>query len=521
MAIIRDWEAEVARLTAILRDPSYVAEHAAAPVDDTYARISKKISRNDEEKTVRQTARALQRVIDLGHRLGEILIDEARSAWKPNGKRPAFLRLVTRRLSGEADGAVVRYSNRVARQNWDCEQLIGQYPEERPYTVHTLKESVRLHVPDEADKLRNEVTAARKSSDEKSELSRGKVEDRLAAGSGKNGPAPFGHAWADEVPAVQLEAERSAVGWAVGHMLAGGSYLEVAIEWNRRGLSTRRGVAWHALNVRQCLLNPRHGGWLTYRGELYGRLADADIAIVDEVTWTRWQRMLQGRKRGRRVAATSPNFGAGTVRCDYCGRNLVGAKGRGFYPDGEPVRQYRCSPRGCGKVSIDARQLETWLGGRVWLALAHPDNRARLVSHDDERAALETEVRALEEAADGKQSLVDTAHPTRKAKHQADLLDLERQLSVKLDQLTALRAEVARTTVTARDVDEVRQQWVGADGPEANEVRRTMVREAFPDGLYVLPVGRGNRYVPLDERILTARTNNRVYVRTAKVDRAA
>src|SRR4029078_180764 len=85
-----DYPHEISMIVKRLRDRDADPTFADAPVLDSYARISKIMNAGDDEKTDRQTLDILRNIEKRHARLGEILTDDKRSAWKRHGKRPAW-----------------------------------------------------------------------------------------------------------------------------------------------------------------------------------------------------------------------------------------------------------------------------------------------------------------------------------------------------------------------------------------------------------------------------------------------
>ncbi len=92
---------------------------------DIYARVSKRKRDEKRERSPEgQIAACRARLADLGHDVGQILIDPGRSAWNPKVKRPGWDALMARLESGQADGLVVFDLERFSRQPDDGERLI-------------------------------------------------------------------------------------------------------------------------------------------------------------------------------------------------------------------------------------------------------------------------------------------------------------------------------------------------------------------------------------------------------------
>jgi len=464
-----DYNAENAAMIATLR-----ARTGDGPVYDVYARISKKNSDNDEDKTERQVWRGLKRLLTMPDaRLGEVLVDEARSAWKANGKRPAFNALLTRATERHAQGVILRFADRLARQPWDGEQII-RVGEPVGYIVVTHYETFDLGDWRNVEALRREFIAAQRESAIKSERVRDTVEVRLAKGDDRNGPAPFGWAWGGEHPTEQVEAERAAIVWGIEQVVAGKSWGYVAAEFNDRGLRPRRGGRFNSLGVRQVLTLPRHAGHVTHRGKV---IANTGAGFVPAALYDALMLTLDGRKTGGRPSGETGRFLSGTIRCGSCGRRMVAGGG-----------MYRCPPQGCRGVSVDATWAETWAGHEVERVLTAPENVALLARRSVALAEVIERRRLVEDAIEGLEAQQRAAHPTRRARYAPDLADLEAQLTPLIDEQDAL--EAARLVRgTPADVEAVRRDWADA----TPEQRRILARQAFPLGFHVEACGRSAR----------------------------
>ena len=479
-----DYEAEVARLVAELRTRDKDPAYADAPVLDSYARISRKASAAVEEKTTVQTWRNLLRIQSDGYRLGEVLVDEARSAWRLDGHRPAFNEVVARCASGASGGVVARFVDRLARQPWDMEQLI-RVGEDRPYRIVTDADTYRFERWREIDQLRGEVKAARRDSQVKSEKVRDKVRVRHLSGDNSGGTPPFGHRWQDtDVPDDQLTAERKAIVWGYDAIIAGRSWGWVAKEWNARGLAPRRNTTWNALSVRMCLSLPRHAGLLTHKGEVVGHLRTG-TAIVTRAVFDDFCRVLDGRRVGRQPGEGS-HFLSNVLRCDACGRPMVGSRMAGTYDDGSPRRMYRCPPQGCGRVAVDARAAERWAGRQVVAVMSAPEHAQTVTRRGEELAELGRRIQLIQDAITQLDARTPGVHPDRVVQHQARIMAHEDELTPLLNQRDALYAE-RRAGATVMDVAALRHNWADATPAE----RRELCRLTMPNGFYVAPVGRG------------------------------
>lgn len=487
-----DYVAEIAQLVADLRKRDSDPEYASAPVLHAYARISKVHGAPDDEKPEAQMAGILQSFATRHARLGEVLMDHKRSAWKKDGKRPAWSMLLALLGKGVGQGVVCYHTDRLMRQPWDLETLIRVA--DQGGLVASLYGDRRLDDADDRCMLRVLVSFACKESDDKSRRIRDAAARRRSAGNPRNGAAPFGHRNAHEVSDEQLAVERSAVTWGAAALIRGKSLSHVAAEWNRRGLLTRRGKAWNALNVRSCLTLPRHGGVVAHEGKAIRMSANPDDVVLDAQTFQQLASVFEARKGGRN-AGQFGHWASSILRCDGCGYPMVGSVMAGTYPDGERKRNYRCSPRGCANVAVDARAAESWLIEQTGHVLSRPDNARAIAERRSEHAKIHAEVAQLEAMIRDLSAKADGLHYTQRGRLDARIDSLEAQLTPLLVQRDAL-AELATPVAATLSVEMLGRELSEGGG----EVCRQLAREAFPDGVYVAKVGHGRRLRGADIR---------------------
>lgn len=508
-----DYVAEIEVMTLQLRAREKDASFTGAPALDSYSRISRKKSRNDDDKTVVQTWRNLKIILSMRALLGEILVDEARSAWKKTGKRPGFNELVERCELAKSNGVVSQFVDRLARQSWDMERLIHAGEVHQRYLVVTPYDTYDFSDWRQLEKLRTEVQAAQRDSAIKSEKIKAKVAVRLAAGSDFNGPSPFGHRWPSEVETIsdeQLAVERDAIRWGYTNVLSGGSWGQVAVEWNRRGLLTRRGFTWNHGNVRECLVLPRHAGYVRHKKAVLER-RDESEAIIDVATWKLFQELLSTRTKGSQPSGKitvdgelidSPHFLSTVLRCGkviedpltgqlrICGRGMVGGTESKRYPDGDYRRIYRCPPKGCKGCAVDARMAERWASKVALGILTAPEHSSMLARTQADLAELATKIRTLEEAIDRLDSQAPSVHSERRARHDKRVEALEAELAP----LLSKREELQMSRPVEADPEAVQAMVDRWEDPDTTPAQlRQMTLMALPQGFYCKPVGRRAR----------------------------
>lgn len=489
-----DYGPEIAELTAKLRERDDDPAFKDAPVIDVYARISRVYDTHDSEKVPRQVVECLRNMIGRKDvRLGEVFADPNRSAWKPDGKRPGFDALIERVESGKNRGVLTWHVDRLARQPWDLERLLrlvlSRRERRRGYLIASCHGDHKLS---DVATLRMKMVFAAEESEAKSRRLRDLNEARRAAGIVKGGLSPFGHRFPgeDDITDEYLATERDALAWGIHHVVAAGSLGSVAREWNRRGLTTRNGLAFNPLNVKSHLLLARHAGLLEFEGEVLRPLAGVE-PIVDAVTFERLRAVFSSRKRGTQPGEAQ-HFLSSLVMCDACGLSMIGSTLSGkrcFYPDGQRRRVYRCSPRGtCGRVGVDARAAEHFARLQTVRILSDPRNATMIAERSAALTALDGKIGAYERMRDDLHGKA-MADPTRYDYYAAQVERVESMLTPLSEERRRLVHAGAGRSASALDRDAVDEQWRNAD-PAG---RRIMFAQALPDGFYVAPVGKARR----------------------------
>jgi len=339
-------------------DPAF----ADAEVIDIYARISQ--NRGERlEKTDRQIVELLRYLTGTPYRLGKILRDDNRSAWKRNGKRPGWDAVLTRMIDGDSNGIISTYIDRVTRQTRDVERLIDAVIDnELTVVVVTPEETYDLRDAGSRHSLKQEALSAEHYSLRVSQKQRDRERWRREDGLGHGGPRPFGQptgpkASGEPVSAAQVESERDAIRAAADMYLARKPLKLIAEDWQARGFAKTSGA------IRQILLQPRIAALREDASTATGYASRTDVPeIVDRATWLRLRDRLHAASHGR-PPLSGMSVTGGVVTCAQCGHPLIHRR------NGDRLI-YRCPPRGCGGTTIAAPALESVLRDRVVEILA-------------------------------------------------------------------------------------------------------------------------------------------------------
>jgi len=170
---------------------------------------------------------------------------------------------------------------------------------------------------------------------------------------------------------------------ATRRVLAGESTRSIAADWNRRGITTSAGNAWHPGPLRNLLAGTRIAGIRTHKGRAVAK--GAWPAIITEDDHQRLVATLANRtptgRRGRTAWLLT-----GLLRCGRCGATLVGnTDATGGRAPG--TRRYMCRKApgysGCGGLGIKAEPLEQVLGILVTERLADLEAHRDAAAPDD------------------------------------------------------------------------------------------------------------------------------------------
>ena len=467
--------ATIATLERALRLRDFDPAYADAPVMDLYARISQNRETGETEKTDRQTLDGLQSLMRRRCRLGEILCDNNLSAWKSDGKRAGWNRLVQRLTSGESKGVQVWHTDRLMRNPWDLETLIRHA--DSGYLIASCFGEYDLTNPDHRFTLRILTGAACRESDGTSRRMRRRMQEVRERGAWHGGRRPFGFPGIEngrETTSEGAEAERAAIRWAAEQIIAGARLAEVAREFERRGFRMRSGNPHRGEHVRQILSSPHVAGLAAHKGTVIGRLANVEPAL-DEATWRRVGAIFAGRSAGRPRGSEHYPL-SGVMTCADCGSVLSGRTDS--RANGTSTRKYACSPttgRG-GHVVIVATPVEVAVRDAVLRALADP-SRVEVAAALSARMSAARQ--ALTAAREQLEALASRVASGMLSLNEWDIVRPALAIAVEQAQTTLDAYELAdggMAVTHAESLAELAERW---DSDSEGLTRRAMTRQAF------------------------------------------
>lgn len=482
------------------------------------------------EKVERQEADCRQLATRMGWPVSDGLVfpDNSRSAWQRNRKRPQWDRMLKAIDEGEIDALIVYHGDRLIRQPYDLERLIG-IADQRGIRIASPSGTRDLDNPDDRFVLRIEAAQACRESDN---ISRRTTRGHLARGiKGLNvsgGKRPYG--WGvptgrhkvevDEddnetlIPILDFNKirreEAAYLADAVERLLAGLTMAGVIRWMHSEAQLTTEGNPWTSRVLWGLLLSPRMVGMIERAGVLYK-------AAWDEVVSVEAQQDLKIlHERNTRDAAHNPgparvHLLSGVAECGVCGASEIRTKPMGGRKSkrGPDDRVYYC--RACHGVGRNVKLLDAYVEGHTLRLLNDP----RLIREieagiaDGGGAGLAAQISQLERrksaAADQLADLAD--HPdVDPGLAMRAISSFERKISELRNRLAA----TAEQRQVARMVGITREAWDG----QPVDVRSTVVRALFVITI-LKSVRRGPGFDPESVRM-----ERRSLVRTVEVGKA-
>jgi site-specific DNA recombinase len=293
----------------------------------------------------------------LGNGMGKVVAIYSDVASAYNGaKRPDFEAALIDLQAGRIDGIAVWKIDRLVRRTSQFRQVLTVL-EESGGRLFSLCEGIDTATEDASSKaitnivLSILVTLAEMESDNTSTRVQLFHEERARMRKPHRGVCrPFGHS--DDLTAL-VPAEVALIKEAATRILKGDGKTTVAEDWNRRGIKTAQGKAWHATALGIILKSPRMVGKREYRGTT---IEDVVPAILDEETWERLCAKLEERATQQMPKMT--RLVSGIAICGGCESPVIGSQDTGS------VRTYICrsrpaAPNACSSLwalgdSVDA-----------------------------------------------------------------------------------------------------------------------------------------------------------------------
>jgi DNA invertase Pin-like site-specific DNA recombinase len=248
-----------------------------------------------------------------------VFVDNNRSAWQRDRKRPGWDRLLEAARSGQVQHILCYHPDRLMRQPHDLEELLT-IADDNDLTMHGQANLRDLADPDDRFFLRIEVAHACRSSDDTSRRVLDAEVDRAAAGLPHTGTRSYGYT-PDAMEIIEEEAE--VVREVYRRYLKGVAMNKIADDLNARGVPTTKGKAWTIATIRSLLDSHQIAGIRVFRGQELG--PGVWPAIVTEAQFRAAQ-----KRRGTREtipAARRRRFYTlrGVLTCKRCAVSMGGS----------------------------------------------------------------------------------------------------------------------------------------------------------------------------------------------------
>lgn len=348
-----------------------------------YCRISL-AKHGDQVKVDRQEKDCRKLCRRLGWDIRFVFVDNSRSAWQRDRKRPGWDALLETVDAGSVDAIVVYHGDRLIRQPWDLELLL-RLADQKNLRLASPTGTRDLDSADDRFILRIEAAQACRESDNISRRVKRAKEARRAAGkSTMCGTRGFGRKPDGSI----LRGEAAIIREIVTRLLAGETKTSLWKEIVARGILTPKGNQWSYSSFSQMLARPDLAGLNSYRGEVIG--PSKLTPIVDRKTWEALQLMLT--KKSDEYAGIPRHRKHLQTRIAKCGSCQQGLN---ISPNKDPRwSRYRCVNPNCpAPVARNMQKLDAYVVGAVLNQLA--DDRLWDNQPDEDHGAI-TDLIALE-----------------------------------------------------------------------------------------------------------------------------
>jgi site-specific DNA recombinase len=349
-----------------------------------YCRISR-----DWEGEAKGVARQREDCLKIAARLGWTVVEEyidndlgvSKFSRKKRGAQSEYARLLSDIESRRLDAVVVWMDDRFQRELAELEAFFKVCEKVNLTRMASAGGELDISNPDQRMTLRIRVAIA--AAEVEKQSARLRRRNQQAAENGEmhfGGQRPFGEAWKGRqaVSEAQAAVERELIREAARRIIAGDSLRGIALDWEKRKITTPNGNTWRNVNIRRCLLSPRMVGMRSYHGTLYP--GDFEPILTTE-EWHAVKAILEdpGRLKYER-GGVAKNLLTGIVHCGVCDTKLSVRQMHG-------KRIYYCSPGapvgGCGKIGRLAEPMEHLIEEAIFRAVEE-DLFKRLASQEED-----------------------------------------------------------------------------------------------------------------------------------------
>lgn len=289
-------------------------------------------------------------------------IDDGYSA--KNIERPAIQRLLRDMKTGKFEVVVVYRLDRLVRSVIDLHHLLTEFDR---YNIKFKSVTEAFDTTSAMGRLFITMVGAMAAWERENLAERVVMGmSRKASEGGRTGAiAPYGYSLGENGGLVINEEEAKWVRWAFTNYKRYG-LRALALELNKRGVRTKKGLTWIASTIQYMLENPVYIGALRWHhtGKSKGETVltydthepIVDVALFEEVQAIRKDRSSKGQKPKSDYAFS------GLLKCARCGGRLMGAK---YVHNGVERRVYRCKADrasvNCEMSMLPEESITEWL----------------------------------------------------------------------------------------------------------------------------------------------------------------
>lgn len=314
----------------------------------------------------------------LGHQVGEVLVDNDISGYKRKA-RPGYQALLDRVRAGTSDGFAVWHLDRLTRHPAELEEVIEAVEARKALVLTVTGGAYDLGTTDGRAMARVVGAFARKESEDKARRNARKHLELAQAGRPVGGTRHFGY---DPIyldgepvllddeghPTLRVRPDEAAqIREAIDALIAGESMRSITRRWNDAGITATRGGRMTSGTVRRILTSPTIAGWRSLGREPVAR--GTWEPIIDDELHAKVVAVVESRVTSPRRTLRTYLL-AGMIRCSKCQRGLVSQV---RYQAGGRRRSYTCSSDpskdACGAVRIVAEETEAEVFERLVASL--------------------------------------------------------------------------------------------------------------------------------------------------------
>ncbi len=395
-----------------------------------YLRISQDRT-GDAAGVNRQEEDCRQLAADLGWEIGEVFVDNDRSA--TTGKpRPAFARMLAEIEAGRVGAVVAWHTDRLYRKLADLEQIIPVF-ESHKVVVRTCRSGeLDLATPTGRMLARILGSVASHEGEQKADRWKRSYRQRREAGQVyRSGPRHFGY----NRDGTVREDEAETLRWLAAEIMKGARLPTLCRQLDAKGVRTTLGNTWRQPSLRNLLSSPRLAGLVVHDGETLPGVVGDWTPILDRTTWETVRAAIDtkySKPASARMALLS-----GLI---FCGREGCGKRLYRSYRKGPIYTCKRDPQQSAGHIAVMAEPVERMVEAAARRALDDPRVRRSLAVrldtagagvHVDAMDMIETRIGLLEA------ELRDAAGTRAAQSLSRAINDLDDQLQKHRDQLAA------------------------------------------------------------------------------------